>query len=151
MTGTSHGNVFDYFNTFSAVLDWWFLSKPECQKLSYLVSRVLDLKDTATLQFTNLLFNYRSGILLYTKAVARFHQPARDFKFCVFGTCARAWQLKRTLSSGRTKIAKMVRVPNGWYAYHGLVHSWWLADQMDGPRTMVWRTHDGAYAPKIVL
>ena len=61
MTGTSHGNVFDYFNTFSAVLDWWFLSKPECQKLSYLVSRVLDLKDTATLQFTNLLFNYRSG------------------------------------------------------------------------------------------
>ena len=63
MTGTSHGNVFDYFNTFSAVLDWWFLSKPECQKLSYLVSRVLDLKDTATLQFTNLLFNYRSGIL----------------------------------------------------------------------------------------
>ena len=53
----------DYFNTFSAVLDWWFLSKPECQKLSYLVSRVLDLKDTATLQFTNLLFNYRSGIL----------------------------------------------------------------------------------------
>ena len=42
MTGTSHGNVFDYFNTFSAVLDWWFLSKPECQKLSYLVSRVLD-------------------------------------------------------------------------------------------------------------
>ena len=33
------------------------------QKLSYLVSRVLDLKDTATLQFTNLLFNYRSGIL----------------------------------------------------------------------------------------
>ena len=72
MTGTSHGNVFDYFNTFSAVLDWWFSSKPECQKLSYLVSRVLDLKDTATLQFTNLLFkyivlnllfNYRSGIL----------------------------------------------------------------------------------------
>ena len=63
MTGTSHGNVFDYFNTFSAVLDWWFLSKPECQKLYYLVSRVLDLKDTATLQFTNLLFNYRSGIL----------------------------------------------------------------------------------------
>ena len=88
MTGTSHGNVFDYFNTFSAVLDWWFSSKPECQKLSYLVSRVLDLKDTATLQFTNLLFNYRSGILLYTEAVARFHQPARDFKFCVFGTCA---------------------------------------------------------------
>ena len=42
MTGTSHGNVFDYFNTFSAVLDWWFLSKPECQKLSYLVSRVLE-------------------------------------------------------------------------------------------------------------
>ena len=41
MTGTSHGNVFDYFNTFSAVLDWWFSSKPECQKLSYLVSRVL--------------------------------------------------------------------------------------------------------------
>ena len=64
MTGTSHGNVFDYFlNTFSAVLDWWFLSKPECQKLSYLVSRVLDLKHTATLQFTNLLFNCRSGIL----------------------------------------------------------------------------------------
>ena len=30
MTGTSHGNVFDYFNTFSAVLDWWFPSKPEC-------------------------------------------------------------------------------------------------------------------------
>ena len=30
MTGTSHGNVFDYFNTFSAVLDWWFSSKPEC-------------------------------------------------------------------------------------------------------------------------
>ena len=56
MTGTSYGNVFDYFNTFSAVLDWWFSSKPECQKLSYLlVSRVLDLKDTATLQFTNLL------------------------------------------------------------------------------------------------
>ena len=57
MTGTSHGNVFDYFNTFSAALD--------CQKLSYLVSRVLDLKDTVTLQFTNLLFNYshRSGIL----------------------------------------------------------------------------------------
>ena len=49
MTGTSHGNVFDYFNTFSAVLDWWFSSKPECQKLSYLVSRVLHLKDTATL------------------------------------------------------------------------------------------------------
>ena len=46
-----------------SVLDWWFLSKPECQKLSYLVSRVLDLKDTATLKFTNLLFNYRSGIL----------------------------------------------------------------------------------------
>ena len=63
MTGTSHGNVFDYFYTFSAVLDLWFSSKPECQKLSYLVSRVLDLKDTATLQFTNLLFNYRSGIL----------------------------------------------------------------------------------------
>ena len=39
-----YGNVFDYFNTFSAVLDWWFLSKPECQKLSYLVSRVLDLR-----------------------------------------------------------------------------------------------------------
>ena len=51
MTGTSHGNVFDYFYTFSAVLDWWFSSKPECQKLSYLVSRVLDLKDTATLHF----------------------------------------------------------------------------------------------------
>ena len=63
MTGTSHGNVFDYFNTFSAVLDWWFSSKPECQKLSDLVSRVLDLKDTATLQFTNLILNYRSGIL----------------------------------------------------------------------------------------
>ena len=31
--------------------------------LSYLVSRVLDLKDTATLQFTNLFLNYRSGIL----------------------------------------------------------------------------------------
>ena len=46
-----------------AVLDWWFSSQPKCQKLSYLVSRVLDLKDTATLQFTNLLFNYRSGIL----------------------------------------------------------------------------------------
>ena len=58
MTGTSHGNVFDYFNTFSAVLDWgsWFLSKPECQKLSYLVSRVLDLKDTATLQFLLIYF-----------------------------------------------------------------------------------------------
>ena len=27
MTGTSHGNVFDYFNTLSAVLDWWFSSK----------------------------------------------------------------------------------------------------------------------------
>ena len=33
------------------------------QPLSYLVSKVLDLKDTATLQFTSLLFNYRSGIL----------------------------------------------------------------------------------------
>ena len=53
MTGTSHGNVFDYFNTLSAVLDWWFLSKPEYEKLSYLASRVLDLKDTATLQFTS--------------------------------------------------------------------------------------------------
>ena len=31
--------------------------------LTYLVSRVLDLKDTATLQFTSLLLNYRSGIL----------------------------------------------------------------------------------------
>ena len=74
MTGTSHGNVFDYFNTFSAVLDWWFLSKPVCQKLSYLVSRVLDLKDTATLQFTNLLFNYRSGILSENKNLNIFAQ-----------------------------------------------------------------------------
>ena len=61
MTGTSHGNVFDYFNTFSA--DWWFLSKPECQKLSYLVSRVLDLKDTATLQ--NLLIYFLTTDLVF--------------------------------------------------------------------------------------
>ena len=49
--------------SFCLEVPWIDLSKPECQKLSYLVSRVLDLKDTATLQFTNLLFNYRSGIL----------------------------------------------------------------------------------------
>ena len=41
-----------------AVLDWWFSSKPEYQKLSYLVSRVLDLKDTATIYYftTDLVF-----------------------------------------------------------------------------------------------
>ena len=63
MTGTSHGNVFDYFYTFSAVLDWWFSSKPECQKLSYLVSRVLDLKDTA--KFYNLLIYFLTTDLVF--------------------------------------------------------------------------------------
>ena len=141
MTGTSHGNVFDYFNTFYAVLDWWFSSKPECQKLSYLVSRVLDLKDTATLQFTNLLFNYRSGILLYTKAVARFHQPSEILNSVYLGHARAHMTTKEDLvipayqnckNGPRTKwmvrvpwfgTLMMARGPNGWSADHGFAHS----------------------------
>ena len=70
-------NVFDYFNTFSAVLDWWFSSKPECQKLSYLVSRVLDLKDTATLQFTNFIVErYVSNVFYFERIVRVFYSQS---------------------------------------------------------------------------
>ena len=143
MTGTSHGNVFDYFNTFSAVLDWWFSSKPECQKLSYLVSRVLDLKDTATLHLliyfltTDLVFYCILKLLLMLdfisppeilNSVYLGHARARistkeDLVIRAFQNCKNGPRTKFMVRVPWFGTLMMARGPNGWSADHGLAHS----------------------------